>query len=70
MTVNGKQYIFGIHDSPGSGDYDRLRPLVYPQTDVFLVCFSVVDPPSFENVEEKVKYNDRYIICLMTSPLV
>ncbi|KAK7915807.1 hypothetical protein WMY93_011568 [Mugilogobius chulae] len=34
-------------------DYDRLRPLSYPQTDVFLVCFSVVSPSSFENVKEK-----------------
>ena len=25
----------------------------YPQTDVFLVCFSVTSPASFENVKEK-----------------
>ena len=30
---------------------DRLRPLCYPQTDVFLVCFCVISPFSFENVE-------------------
>jgi cell division control protein 42 len=30
-----------------------LRPLSYPQTDVFLVCFSVTSPASFENVREK-----------------
>ncbi len=29
-------------------DYDRLRPLSYPQTDVFLVCFSIVSPTSFQ----------------------
>ena len=40
--------------STGQEDYDRLRPLSYPQTDVFLVCFSVVSPSSFENVKEKV----------------
>ena len=40
--------------SIGQEDYDRLRPLSYPQTDVFLVCFSVVSPASFENVKEKV----------------
>ena len=34
-------------------DFDRLRPLCYPQTDVFLVCFSVVSPTSFHNVREK-----------------
>jgi cell division control protein 42 len=27
--------------------------LSYPQTDVFLVCFSVTSPASFENVREK-----------------
>ena len=36
-----------------SQDYDRLRPLSYPQTDVFLVCFSVISPASFENVKNK-----------------
>lgn len=42
--------------SLGQEDYDRLRPLSYPQTDVFLVCFSVVSPSSFENVKEKVSH--------------
>lgn len=42
------------HSIPlGQEDYDRLRPLSYPQTDVFLVCFSVTAPASFENVKEK-----------------
>merc|ERR1712186_110654 len=31
----------------------RLRPLSYPQTDVFLVCFSVISSSSFENVKTK-----------------
>ena len=31
----------------------RLRPLSYPTTDVFLVCFSLVNPASFENVRAK-----------------
>lgn len=34
-------------------DYDRLRPLSYPMTDVFLICFSVVNPASFQNVHEE-----------------
>jgi len=37
----------------GQEDYDRLRPLSYPQTDVFLVSFSLVSPTSLENVEAK-----------------
>ncbi len=39
--------------SAGQDDYDRLRPLSYPQTDVFLVLFSVISPASFENVKAK-----------------
>lgn len=34
-------------------DFDSLRPLCYPSTDVFVVCFSVVSPTSFANVAEK-----------------
>ena len=34
-------------------DFDSLRPLCYPGTDVFLLCFSVVTPTSFHNVAEK-----------------
>ena len=30
--------------------FDTLRPLVYPNTDVFLLCFSVVMPSTFQNV--------------------
>jgi len=50
-------YVKGLFDTAGQEDYDRLRPLSYPQTDVFLVCFSVVSPSSFENVKEKVNVN-------------
>ena len=48
----------------GSDYYDRLRPLCYPQTDVFLICFSLADPESFENVKIKVSkgYYKSYII--------
>merc|ERR1712228_344655 len=31
----------------------RLRPLSYPQTDVFLIAFSIISPNSFENVKSK-----------------
>lgn len=52
--IGGEPYTLGLFDTAGQEDYDRLRPLSYPQTDVFLVCFSVVSPSSFENVKEKV----------------
>ena len=53
VMIDGEPYTLGLFDTAGQEDYDRLRPLSYPQTDVFLVCFSVVSPSSFENVKEK-----------------
>jgi len=46
-------YNLGIWDVGGREDYDRLRPMSYPGTDVFLLVFSVVSPASFENVRAK-----------------
>ena len=43
-------YSFSLFDTAGQEDYDRLRPISYPDTNVFLVCFSVVSPDSFTNV--------------------
>mmetsp|Transcript_17612 Transcript_17612/g.19615 ORF Transcript_17612/g.19615 Transcript_17612/m.19615 type:complete len:196 (-) Transcript_17612:36-623(-) len=53
VMVDGHSINLGLWDTAGQGDYDRLRPLSYPATDVFLICFSVVAPSSFENVREK-----------------
>ncbi|RXG55438.1 Ras-related C3 botulinum toxin substrate 1 [Armadillidium vulgare] len=53
MVVDGIPVSLGLWDTAGQEDYDRLRPLSYPQTDVFLICFSVVSPSSFENVTSK-----------------
>ena len=53
VMIGDDPYTLGLFDTAGQEDYDRLRPLSYPQTDVFLVCFSVTSPASFENVKEK-----------------
>ncbi|XP_052031742.1 cell division control protein 42 homolog [Apodemus sylvaticus] len=54
VLIGGEPYTLGLFDTAGicQQDYDRLQPLSYPQTDVFLVCFSVVSPSSFKNVKE------------------
>ena len=50
VYVDSQPFTLGIFNTARMAAYDRLRPLSYPQTDVFLVCFSVVSPASFENV--------------------
>eukprot|EP01106_Pelomyxa_sp_JSP_P001653 TRINITY_DN124_c0_g1_i1.p1 TRINITY_DN124_c0_g1~~TRINITY_DN124_c0_g1_i1.p1 ORF type:complete len:194 (+),score=67.47 TRINITY_DN124_c0_g1_i1:105-686(+) len=53
VMVDGKPINLGLWDTAGQEDYDRLRPLSYPGTDVFLLCFSIISMPSFENVTSK-----------------
>jgi small GTP-binding protein len=51
--MEGLPTSLGFWDTAGPEDYDRLRPLSYPHTDIFVVCFSLVSPASFENVQAK-----------------
>ena len=53
VYVDSRPISLGLWDTTGQDDYDRIRPLSYPGTDVFLVCFSVVNPNSFANVAGK-----------------
>ena len=43
----------GVLDDVGVLDYDRLRLLSYPDTDVILMCFSIDSPDSLKNIPEK-----------------
>lgn len=53
LYINNKFVSLNLWDTAGQEDYDRLRPLSYPQTDIFLVCFSVVNPTSFDHITHK-----------------
>lgn len=53
VMIDGEPIKLGLWDTAGQSEYDRLRPLSYPQTEVFLCCFSVVNPESFQNVKDK-----------------
>lgn len=53
MTVDGKQVELALWDTAGQEDYDRLRPLSYPDSHVVLICYAIDSPDSLENVQEK-----------------
>ena len=49
----GRPVNLGLWDTAGQEEYDRLRPLSYPNTDVFIVCYSTISPTSYANVLQK-----------------
>lgn len=53
VMVEGRICSLTLWDTAGQDDYDRLRPLSYPMTDVFLVCFSLVRRESLLNIQQK-----------------
>lgn len=63
------QVELALWDTAGQEDYDRLRPLSYPDTDVILMCFSIDSPDSLENIPEKwtpeVLMKNSCIVCVV-----
>lgn len=69
IVVDGSPINLCLWDTAGQEDYgrffvilpfrfshifsDRLRPLSYPATDVFMLCFSIVNRNSFQNISAK-----------------
>ena len=51
---SGKTVELALWDTAGQEEYDRLRPLSYPETDLLFVCFAIDCPNSLENVMDKV----------------
>ncbi|CAC5373609.1 RAC1 [Mytilus coruscus] len=62
VTANDKAVDLVLWDTCGSEDYNKLRPLSLPDTDVFFVCFSLNDPDSFDFIEQKC-YPDIKLLC-------
>ena len=59
MKVDGEEINLSLWDTAGQEDYEQLRPLSYPNTDIFLLCFSVVSRISFNNISSKVPRRAR-----------
>eukprot|EP00698_Gefionella_okellyi_P005674 TRINITY_DN15142_c0_g1_i1.p1 TRINITY_DN15142_c0_g1~~TRINITY_DN15142_c0_g1_i1.p1 ORF type:complete len:198 (+),score=39.61 TRINITY_DN15142_c0_g1_i1:63-656(+) len=53
VMVKDQTVSLGLWDTAGQEEYDRLRPLSYPGTNVFLMCYSVASKSSYENIKHK-----------------
>ena len=53
LMIENKVISLSLWDTAGQDSYDRVRPLSYPDTDVFVICFSLVHRDSMCNVKSK-----------------
>jgi len=53
IMVDGKLMHLELIDTPGQEEYTQLRVHPFQEADVFLVCFSLVNRDSYENVQNK-----------------
>ncbi|KAI9270406.1 small GTPase-binding protein [Phascolomyces articulosus] len=53
VQLDNKVVELALWDTAGQEDYDRLRPLSYPETNVILICFAIDQPTSFKNVLDR-----------------
>lgn len=53
ILVNGQVVSLSVWDTAGQHEYDRLRSLSYPMTDVFVICFSIDSRISYRNVKDQ-----------------
>ncbi|KAI0788837.1 ras family-domain-containing protein [Abortiporus biennis] len=53
MEVEDQLVELSLWDTAGQEEFDRLRSLSYAETHVIMICYSVDNPTSLENVEAK-----------------
>ncbi len=56
VKIAGKNAEFELFDTFGTDENQRQRVSLYPGTDVFVVCYSIISPYSFDNVRTKVSF--------------
>ncbi|KAH0786174.1 rho-related GTP-binding protein RhoG-like [Histomonas meleagridis] len=53
VKVNNVEYSIQLWDTAGQEELENIRTLSYANTNIFLLCFSVVDRSSFENIKNR-----------------
>jgi len=53
IALDNKYYNLNLWDTAGQEEYDKLRSISYPGSDVILICFSIISPSSFKNIKQK-----------------
>jgi len=71
-VIEGNPVELVLFDTAGDSEYDTVRPMNYPGTDVFLICFCIVAPATAERVlknwneEVRAKVQEPHIILVGT----
>ncbi|XP_059615074.1 ras-like GTP-binding protein RhoL [Phlebotomus argentipes] len=53
LTLDGMLYCVKLYDTAGQEEYDKIRQAFYKQADAFLLCYSILERTSFDNIELK-----------------
>jgi small GTP-binding protein len=53
FQAKNEEIVLQLWDTAGQEDLEHIRVLSYTNTDIFLICFSVVDPTSLANIIAK-----------------
>ncbi|KAL4783427.1 hypothetical protein BJX76DRAFT_357983 [Aspergillus varians] len=74
ITAAGKQHTLHLWDTTYEQGYTRMCPTWYAQTDVFLLCFSIASPNSFDDILEKwlpgVRHTRPQVPCVIVGTKV
>ena len=54
VSIGSWQFEVALWDTAGQEDYDRLRPLSYPDSHLVVISFAIDYPDSLDNVRGKV----------------
>ena len=72
IQLDEKKVRLSVWDTAGGDSYSRLRPMAYPESNVFLACFSIGDPKTLDDIrntwvpEIKSRVADKPIVLVGT----